>query len=369
MQGGIWGEHRGNYVVYVRATGAGGYMATRKGEIYIDYPRGAGWNDTVKATASFADYTRPTTPVVYDQGDYTSGTGQLYARWEAEDPESGIEEYLYWVGTQHTMFSPLLRTYITIWDSVVGWTSAGGRTEINIRGLNLKHGETYYIRVKARNGAGLWSNVGVSDGITVDTTPPPTPEIHAAGIYFPDGITPLRIGIMWGHVVDDESPFDRYYYEFGDTYKLPTAASRGTMLRYFIKDTTDILPDKEYYFVLRSANVLGLMSPPAVCTLKFTDNTPPNFILHPNITYTGDVGYYEVSWQVKDYESGIKSIGITVYVKVAKRWEPISKRTLAGDRTFAVFGPWQSGFTYMVKVTAYNYAGLERTEEITYIVP
>ena len=368
MQGGIWGEHRGNYVVYVRATGAGGYMATRRGEIYIDYPRGAGWNDTVKATVSFADYTGPTTPVVYDQGDYTSGTGQLYARWEAEDPESGIEEYFYWVGARHTRFSPFLRRYITIWDSVVGWTSAGGRTEINIRGLNLKHGATYYIRMKARNGAGLWSDVGVSDGITVDTTPPPAPEIYAAGIVFRGGITPM-IRIMWGHVEDDESPFDRYYYEFGDTYKLPTATSRSTRVTYFMKDTTDIIPNKEYYFALRSANVLGLMSPPVACTLKFTDSTPPDFVGDPKITYTGDVGYYEVSWQVKDYESGIKSIGITVYVKVDKRWEPISKRTLAGDRTFAVFGPWQSGFTYMVKVTAYNYAGLERTEEITYIVP
>jgi hypothetical protein len=34
-------------------------------------------------------------------------------------------------------------------------------------GLNLTVGTTYYFAVKAQNGQGLWSEVGVSDGIIV----------------------------------------------------------------------------------------------------------------------------------------------------------------------------------------------------------
>jgi hypothetical protein len=58
---------------------------------------------------------------------------------------------------------------------VVGWTSAGAASGVNKTGLSLTVGTTYYFSVRARNGAGLWSAVGVSHGIKVikeaDTTP------------------------------------------------------------------------------------------------------------------------------------------------------------------------------------------------------
>ena len=104
-----------------------------------------------------ADTTPPTTPVVIDDGEYTSSKTSLNATWSSSDPESGIVEYQYAIGT-----SPRDT-------DVVDWTSAGTATEATRTGLNLILGATYYFSVKAKNGKGLWSEVGTSDGITVTT--------------------------------------------------------------------------------------------------------------------------------------------------------------------------------------------------------
>jgi hypothetical protein len=42
--------------------------------------------------------------------------------------------------------------------------------ELNIRDLDLEHNRRYHVEVKAKNGVGLWSAVGRSDGVRVDTT-------------------------------------------------------------------------------------------------------------------------------------------------------------------------------------------------------
>jgi len=101
------------------------------------------------------DTTLPSTPVVVDDGDYTSSITQLHASWSASDAESGIAEYQYAIGTSPGG------------TDVVGWTSAGTNTEAAATGLSLSLGTTYYFAVKAKNGVGLWSDVGVSDGITI----------------------------------------------------------------------------------------------------------------------------------------------------------------------------------------------------------
>jgi Leucine-rich repeat (LRR) protein len=103
------------------------------------------------------DTTPPTTPVVTDSGVVTSSTSQLHATWTSSDPESGIAEYQYAIGTAAGE------------TDVIGWTSVGTDTQVTKTGLNLTPGTTYYFSVKAKNGAGLWSDVGVSDGIRVET--------------------------------------------------------------------------------------------------------------------------------------------------------------------------------------------------------
>jgi hypothetical protein len=108
--------------------------------------------DTMSAPV---DSTPPTTPSVADDGVSTTSTTSLHATWSSSDPESGVVEYSYAVGTTAGG------------NDVLDWTSAGTATEETITGLSLTAGQTYYISVKALNGQGLWSEVGSSNGITV----------------------------------------------------------------------------------------------------------------------------------------------------------------------------------------------------------
>jgi len=106
-------------------------------------------------TSPVTDFTRPTTPVVTDDGNYTTSTTQLHASWSSSDLESGIIEYQYAIGSSPGS------------NNIVNWTSVGTKTEVTHTGLSLTIGSIYYFAVKARNGQGVWSYVGTSDGITV----------------------------------------------------------------------------------------------------------------------------------------------------------------------------------------------------------
>jgi hypothetical protein len=101
------------------------------------------------------DLTPPTKPVVTDEGALTPNRTQLAASWTSNDPESGIREFQYAIGTTPggTDLKPFTSTT---------------QNSIVVTGLNLQLNTTYYFAVKAANGVGLVSEVGVSDGIRLD---------------------------------------------------------------------------------------------------------------------------------------------------------------------------------------------------------
>lgn len=120
-------------------------------------------SNEVSATPN--DFTAPTTPIVVDDGTCTSATNYLHATWSSSDPQSGISEYQYAIGTSPNS------------TDVTNWTSVGTNTFVTRTGLNLTQGLTYYFSVKAKNGVGTLSPTGSSDGITINSacaTPTPT---------------------------------------------------------------------------------------------------------------------------------------------------------------------------------------------------
>jgi hypothetical protein len=101
------------------------------------------------------DTTTPSKPVVSDEGALTSNRTQLAASWTSQDPESGIREFQYAIGT--TPGGTEVKTF----------TSTSNNSVI-VTGLSLQTGITYYFAVKAINNAGLISETGISDGIRYD---------------------------------------------------------------------------------------------------------------------------------------------------------------------------------------------------------
>lgn len=106
------------------------------------------------------DTTSPTIPVVTDDGAVTAIPDTLHAAWVSQDPDTGITEYQYAIGT------------LPGGADVVSWTLCGLETQVTKSGLNLASGRTYYFSVRAKNNVGLWSEAGSSDGMTMSQTAP-----------------------------------------------------------------------------------------------------------------------------------------------------------------------------------------------------
>lgn len=113
---------------------------------------------TTTVSFNLTDASAPTTPIVTDDGVYTASATSLHATWSASDPETGIAEYQYAIGT-------------TSGDTnVVNWTSTGTTASVTKTGLTVNYTSTYYISVRAKNADTQWSSVGSSDGIRVART-------------------------------------------------------------------------------------------------------------------------------------------------------------------------------------------------------
>lgn len=102
----------------------------------------------------YYDSTAPPAPVVTDDGDSTPIATSIHAVWTGDDPESGSCGYQYAVGTTPGA------------TDVVGWASSDN-TEETVTIPEQAPGTVLYVSVKSLNCAGLWSNVGISDGITI----------------------------------------------------------------------------------------------------------------------------------------------------------------------------------------------------------
>lgn len=112
----------------------------------------------------YVDTTAPGAPSVDDE-DCTCSPSRLYATWAVGDSESGIAECQYAIGTSPSSL-------------IVDWTSTGIQSAspnnywVERTGLTLTPGNTYHLYVKAKNGMGLWSAVGSSNGVLVGCSSP-----------------------------------------------------------------------------------------------------------------------------------------------------------------------------------------------------
>jgi len=107
------------------------------------------------------DWTYPTDIGFVNDGsgadiDTTSSYTQIEANWgSSSDPNSDIADYWYAIGTAPGD------------SNIVGWVNNGLSTSAIHNGLNLVFNTVYYFAVKARNNAGLFNNIKISNGQVV----------------------------------------------------------------------------------------------------------------------------------------------------------------------------------------------------------
>ena len=203
------------------------------------------WQAPGSSDGITVDSTPPGEPVVTDDGDYTTSTKELHFTWSSEDRTSGIKEYLYALGTTPKSAD------------VLDWRSAGSNTELTLTDLNLKNGQIYYLSVKARDNAGNESEIGSSDGIMVDATPPILTTITDEGEYTTDN-TSLHFSFDFE---DKESGIEEYQYTIGASAGGDDVISwKSTTETEITEQNLNLINGQIYYLTVKARNKAGLWS-------------------------------------------------------------------------------------------------------------
>ena len=323
--------------------------------VYAKFQDAAGnWSSPATDTI-LLDTTGPTVPTVSDDGAFTSSRAELHAAWSSSDPESGIVEYQYAIGTTSGG------------TEVVPWTSTGTAVSVTKAGLSLTNGTAYYFIVRAKNGAGLWSAVGSSDGITVlqggDTTPPTPPVVTDDGLY---STFPTSLHASWSSS-DPESGIAEYRYRIfwrdrTGTFVIADWTSAGTA-REVTRDGLVLAGGETHYFAVEARNGLGLWSEAGVSNGIKVDFTAP---YRPSVTddgvYTSSRTQLHAQWTTSDFESGIAeyhyAIGTTPEDSDVAGWTSSGPRGAARTEVTRTGLSLSDGTKYYFAVKALNSAGL-----------
>jgi hypothetical protein len=181
-------------------------------------------------------------------------------------------------------------------------------TALSIRDLSLEHGKTYWVKVRARNGVGLWSDEGRTDGVTVDTSKPSIPIIVAFR-RSPGPGDPGRLYLDWDASSDAESGIGSYQFCIGTTphgIDLLDWTNRAANASVAFASSLPLRHQQTVYATVRAVNGASLATTDtAVTTIAFTDTTAPD---GPDISQS----YYRIAdsvlvahWTCNDAQSGI----------------------------------------------------------------
>jgi hypothetical protein len=175
--------------------------------------------------------------------DWQTSLTTMSANWDAAtDDTSGIAGYEWAIGTTAGG------------TQVQGFVSVGTATSATATGLTLTNGTTYFVTVRATNGAGL-NAAKSSDRITVDSTPP------VAGTAKITLASKTTVSATWKDFQDPEGGIISYEWAIGST---PGASNlRGFLLAGNTGATAtglNLAKGSTVYVTVRAYNKAGLSS-------------------------------------------------------------------------------------------------------------
>ncbi|MCL5795001.1 MAG: Ig-like domain-containing protein [Patescibacteria group bacterium] len=237
------------YTITARATDAYGNVETNLAD---DSRAGFTYDDSA-----------PSSPAVYDGlsgADIGSveSLSTLSAHWDAaSDPESGIDEYQYAIGTTPGG------------TDVVNWTWVEAGQSITKNGLSLAVDQTYYFSVRAENGAYTLGAAGNSNGQTVvDLT---APTITMAG--YPSTLTNNARPEFTGSTVDLMTNISKIEYKVDDgLWTMVGSSYSAKSANYNL--ASPLLSDGQHTMYLRSSDLKDNISQAASYTFTVDTQAP-----------------------------------------------------------------------------------------------
>lgn len=319
---------------------------------------GAGLTAEKAAPAIVVDNTPPPTPVVYDQGGFinTKPEQLLEAHWfwSETDPESGCSYQ--WTILKYGEKVNIL----TEWHE----GDDNKRISLTMEDFPREHGETYYIAVKATNGAGL-SSIGYSDGIMVDATAPYLLKVKVLDAtnqsgdeeinYVTDTNKELR---LWIDSYDPQSDIAYYLYAWNtledvdQTERLISTEEPISILN------PNLVEGAINTFLGETVNQAGITSPPGYSTGIVVDTEAPVIknvrggISGNNLLFDWDVetSASPIVWYEYAFVNESKVNSIT-----AGDWKKAADNSL--DRRLVLDATAYPDGRYCLVVRGYNAAG------------
>ncbi|XP_070557450.1 uncharacterized protein [Ptychodera flava] len=248
------------------------------------------------------DHTPPAAGRVWldwEQRHFQASTSELIVQWEGffdveeygrTAHESGIRKYEVAIGS-----SPLGVDIQEFED--VGWTNL-----TVVQSLHLEEGSTYYATVRATDFVGLITEV-VSEGITIDTTPPTKSDAHIdVGGSFLTSTSSLTA--RWTGVFEEmESGISYYEWCVGSEPGYGDVVQCTITMQDEIDNINDIeLSDGHVYFVtVKAYNGAGLSSTASSWGIV-VDSTPPE----KGVVYDGSLP----DFKDQDYQTHVSNISV-----------------------------------------------------------
>jgi len=201
---------------------------------------------------------------------YTTSATQISANWSASsDAQSGIARYWYAIG--FTQDDPT---------SLLGWTDNGSSRAVTYFTNSMTEGDHVYFFVKAENGAGLLSAETMSDGQTLDSTPPSAVAVvnDGTGADITYSSSTSRFSANWSAAADNYSGIAKYWYAAGTAPGATDIApwTDNGAARAVTVSGPGLDDGATCYFSIKAQNGAGLYSTPVNSNGQTVDaSTPP----------------------------------------------------------------------------------------------
>ena len=167
------------------------------------------WNFTTSAvedTASPSAISAVVKDGSADDVDYQNSLTTITANWSGFTDDVGVISYEWAIGTTSGGMD------------VQNWTAVGNVATATNSSLTLTEGQTYYISVRAKDGAGNLSDVVTSDGVKVDATEPTVGIVKdGSGADIDYQASKTTIEANWSGFGDEGSGIAFYQWAIGTT--------------------------------------------------------------------------------------------------------------------------------------------------------
>jgi len=169
------------------------------------------WNKSGSGNVTLKYDDDPPTQPIIEAPLFTTNLNTIMASWQSDDPDTGIVNYEYSLGTSPGD------------DDVVEWTNVGMITQTIRSGLELISGQEYYFNVRATNGIGMTS-IGSSapiyavtqvsdiaeakalaDGFGVILDAKTVTAVFNEKFYIEEAGRHSGIGVLWNNPVEEGS--------------------------------------------------------------------------------------------------------------------------------------------------------------------